>query len=64
MRDLIHNRVMQMSWLAWVGPAIVLVAGVTCVLARGRRTQRTNALGVISDQCIAQHHATSHDPSR
>ena len=64
MRDLIHNRMMQMSWLAWVGTAIVLFAGVTFVRARGRRAQRTNDLGVISDQWIAQHRATSHDPSR
>ena len=53
-----------MSWLAWVGTAIVLFAGVTCVLVRGRRTQRTTDLGVISDQWIAQHRATSRDPSR
>ena len=63
-RDLIHNCMKQMSWLPWVGTAIVLCAGVTFVLARGRRTQRTNDLGVISDQWIAQHRATSHDPSR
>ena len=48
----------------YVGTAIVLFAGVTFVLSRARGAQRTNDLGVISDQWIAQHRATSHDPSR
>ena len=64
MRDLIHNRIMQLSWFAWVGTVIVVAGVITIVLARGRRAHRTNDLGVISDQWIAQHRASSHDPSR
>ncbi len=51
-----------MLWLL-TGGALCLVAILFALTQSGRR-RRGRDLGVISDQWIAQHRASAHDPNR
>jgi hypothetical protein len=55
---------MQISWLAWVGAAIAVAAGVRLLAARTRRTPGATDPGFISAQWIAEYRAASYDPNR